>query len=661
MQDDCTSSGIVTVLSDGNRAIALSGNGARPTLQQMQEFYHSRPRQEIEPEEVVEEEPNLNIKVLFVVNNGEEGYEFFIGGDRATPVTFLQHTPTLADITRKERYGFLNNTGGSIEKFRAHAGVLEISQKAAENSGCCGGEYINEYTGETTPFSPPPGWVARVTVEPADFGSIVVFVPRSRQESGSQSTNYYPWEDGFFNSLTSSNTNSLTIAGGCDCNGEITPPPYVMKVRVTITNSTVSTVSPEGYPDGDPNIDDTQTTIAVFGITDIQHPVPGSLTPPGNRRFVELLSWEGTEDPPDTDSSIFAYRTFTPDATIAYFEGLDDSGSENPEAVEGVIIAPTGSLCTDIGLESVYDFNAMPPGWSPPLGDACRTFSQSSASYSRGFNFLTELKLRDYYAETTCGNLWQGQILQTCEPILQDTYSYCVQLPFDPDPKLILERKPKPIDDNSVFDGWVGIKDDDSSLVELPRPGINMVCIVKNVEFAFCSADPLAYRLVYKWRNPEDDAVNPGEQGQTAETGEGLPEDTVEAKFADQNWFDWRVKADDVETQEGRINSLPVFSNTAPKNLVLPALQIQDSVFVASSPNRQKAIAKLGSTFKLYSPAGFVADVVLNENIATLLNSYTVSINWAADDVIYVVEADGSTFKTTNADVSVLRAGYSTN
>ena len=577
-------------------------------------------------------EEGISIKVFFAVNTGGDNYDFYIGGDRAVPSLFLNHAQILANTTSVFPDGFLNNTGLSVAAYRAHAAVLEQSTLAAENAGCCNGEYLNNYTGETTPFGDPPGWVARVTVSNPEDRYIVAYSYQSYQSGGSNFVGYQPLPDGgFATNYGSAYDSGLRITGACFCDGNAANN-YTMRIDVTVESKNVQTWYPEGWA-GEPNIDTSTSATAVYGITRIPHPA-GSGFVPGDRVVLQRISFTGDSDATvNPDILIFAYETSDPAAINAYFASLNSTNDSNV-TLEGVIIAPTGSSCADIGLTSVYA-----DGPSPGFPDACTSSSNTVINDFTGWTKISEARMRDFFAGTTCGNQWMGQTITTpCQPILEDTYEYCVQLEsFPKDPDVIPVRKEQPPEQNSVFDGWVGIEGTAEFDMEMPRPGYNGPVIVQDVFFSYCSADPSAYRFLYKWSNPDDDLVNPGERGQDQLTGEGEPLDSASFTIADQNWLDWRVTFQGNESQQGRVNNTPVFNSNAPAPLVLPSIQVTDAQWIASNPDRTKAIATVNGSWFLYTGAASQSLFVAPDATA-LLTANPRGINWTSTDVLYVTE-----------------------
>jgi hypothetical protein len=292
---------------------------------------------------------------------------------------------------------------------------------------------------------------------------------------------------------------------------------------------------------------------------------------------------------------------------------------------------------------SLYAPNPPPIGFS----DACTSTSESTLTQFTGFKKIAEAKLRDYFAGATCGMEWMGEIVTSpCQQILGDTYTYCVQLNGLPnDPNITPVRKPTPLDGHPFFDGYVGVQGTTEFDVEMPGPGYGPVA-VSNVEFAYCSADPMLYNLVYKWKGDTE--------GQILEAGEGLPTDTVTAEFRDQNWYDWRSSIGEGGLQEGRVESLPAFSSGTPANLVTPTVQVSGGEWVATSPDRVRAIAKVSGAWRLYNGATSSA-LTVPEPVATLLTNYPKSINWHSTDELLVVASDGTEFKSAAATVKVHR------
>ena len=643
MGDDCSSSGLVTVLSDGNRAIAISGNQGRPTLQQMEEFFHSRPIQRVEAvEEVTEEEKKFNIKVLFGIDKGEAGYEFYIGGDRKVPALFHRYTPSLAKVTGTEYHGWLNNTKSGTNNYRAHVGILALSEKVKENAPCCTGAAINVVTGEETPFGDPPGWVGRVTVRNLEERKIVVYTYSDYQEGGTDAIGYQPLPGGgFATEYGSSFDIGLHISGACYC--DLIPSDlYTMKINITIESRNIQTYYPPGW-NGVADINEVTTATAVYGVTRIENPA-GALSPPGATQRMALQRLSYTGDPAATanpDPLIYAAETYDVAAVDAYFQGLASEYSDSGTS-DGMVIAPGGASCADINLQSVY-----PNGPSPGFPDACSTSSTTAVSQFLGFRKLAQANLRDFFAGATCGKQWMGeQVVTPCQPVLTDTYSYCVELTgFPDDPNVVPVRKETPPDGHPFFDGWVGVEGTTEFDMEVPGPGYGPVA-VESVEFSYCNADPMVYQLIYQWANPD------GDNGQIQETGEGLPTDTVTAEFRDQNWYDWRSSIGEGDLQEGRVNSLPVFTSGDPKPLVLPGVQVEAAEWVATSPDRTRAIAKLNGEWRLYT-GGASSVMTVPPAIADLLNNYPKSINWQSPDTIYVVAATGAEFATTATPVRV--------
>lgn len=649
MGDDCSSSGVVTVLSDGNRAIAISGNQGRPTLQQMEEFFHSRPIQRVEPvEEVKEEEKKFNIKVLFGVDKGEAGYEFYIGGDRKVPTLFHRYTPSLAKVTGTEYHGWLNNTKSGTNNYRAHVGILALSEKVKENAPCCTGAYIDIRTGEETPFAPPPGWVARVTVRNLEERYIVAYTYNSYSEGQTMTSGYIEYGEGqSANQYGSSYDQGLRISGHCYCDG-VPSGLYPLRLDVSVSSNNIQRWTPEGWS-GNTNINDSTTAGAIYGAVRVTNPA-GGFSPPGitRRLMVQRLSYTGEEEATrNPDPLVYVAETYDPEAVDAYFRSLASDNSDSQE-VEGIQMAPISKNCGDVNMESTYQTIDGYPEILEQLAiqDACIFKNTSSFSEFTGFRRIAKMRLRDFFAGASCGNQWMGELIDTCRDVLEDTYSYCVRLDtFPNDPNVVPTRKETPPDGHPFFDGWVGVQGTTEFDMEVPGPGYGPVA-VESVEFSYCNADPMVYQLIYQWANPD------GDNGQIQETGEGLPTDTVTAEFRDQNWYDWRSSIGEGDLQEGRVNSLPVFTSGAPKPLVLPGVQVEAAEWVATSPDRTRAIAKLNGEWRLYTGAASSV-MTVPPAIADLLSNYPQSINWQSPDTIYVVAATGSEFATTATPVRV--------
>lgn len=638
--DDCTSSGLVTILSDGNRAIAISGNQGRPTLKQMEEFFHSRPTTKPpEPELGTEEdEKQLHLKVLFGIDNGEAGFDFFIGGDRAVPARFLGYVPTLANVTETQYHGWINSLGAGLSSYRAHAGALALSERKKQNAGCCDGAKLDNYTGVETPFFPPPGWVAKVRVRHLEERHVVVYVSRNFEQSNSFYDTYAFFEEQTVTLVSLNRDIGFHASGSCFCSGP-SDPFYTLKVEVNVSSRNIIIEDPEGFSGGS-NVNESINGTAVYGITREQWP-GGSAVPGAKRVAIIRISYTGdpeiTENP---DNIMAAYETVDPagtEATIASWRNEFSSTSEG----EGVILPPSPVSCEELGFESFYE-----NGPSPGFPDACQTFSFSSITQINGSYKIADIRLRDVFAGAVCENEWMGETLSNCQPVLGDTYSYCVELPgFPKDPNVIPERKPnRPDNINDPYLGWVGIQGTEAYDTLLDRPGYTGPVTVESVDFSYCSADPMVYQLIYKWTGEGD--------GQILEAGEGLPDDEVVAEFRDQNWYDWRNNIGG-QIQEGRVNSLPVFSEGGtPQPLILPTVRVADAQWVATSPDRTRAIAKLGAEYRLYT-GGASSVMTIPPEIATLLTNYPKSINWYSVDTLFVVASDGLDFATVNKSVKV--------